>query len=454
MAIVLTIFSGLISLFTFQSGAFAFGREAGNGGDALVCRKGESITSVQFFDVYEGKRRGLGLSLGKPEVPPKEKVRMLLEKFAQISPNRARIYLKWLETFNLKPKDGGDVHFLEKGETLLDINDTGRAIIPKDCVVEQLIIYQEPRFKEDGDYLYTVNSDLFSLLDNDNIAAAILHEFVYREFSGIAFHINSINARYYNEYLISQRIFSLGALQLLDFHRKTSSGYLDLRGMLLQVSAMRKPDVDNENFAFEALGWHDSAKSIGDTQQTANAPMCEAIALPDLSFLVNDEVKPVRHYASRGDVSDTNFYGDKLRPPFSFILNGFDIADSLLVLMQPFWSKPVFDIFGCEGMYAKLQVRRHARAIDPSEGLRRQLCSMREDLAVAFSNRSGTSYVAKIHKYSSDYLGLSVATLKDEMNLVNVKACIAPLEVQKNGRKILESNKLAYEIVQSLLLSR
>lgn len=211
------------------------GGEAGNGGDALVCRdKDNQITSVEFFDVYEARElRKMIPDLGDPKLSPTEKVESMLKSIEGISPTRAALYRKWLSTFFAEAK------FLV-GKTLEDIPDAGPIFYPKECGIEQLIVFREPLFPEDGSEKYLINKDLWDHLDNDNIAVAISHELVYREFTTIVNHPNSVRARYFNSFLFSRKLGMADYKDFTQIHVRSQAGYIDIHGVLAQINLLDK----------------------------------------------------------------------------------------------------------------------------------------------------------------------------------------------------------------------
>src|SRR5580704_18004003 len=76
----------------------AEGREGGNGGTVLMCRKANGKTTYELTDIYEARTRGITPALGAPNLDPKEKLRPILREFAKRSPIRAALYLSWLNS--------------------------------------------------------------------------------------------------------------------------------------------------------------------------------------------------------------------------------------------------------------------------------------------------------------------------------------------------------------------
>jgi hypothetical protein len=182
----------------------ASGRGAGNGGDAVVCRdaKGQ-ISSAELLDYYEGRTiRDLIANAPADRADPLENAEKLIARLDSLDPRRAGLYRMWLKSF------GDEAKFI-KNQTLIDIPDSHHLSFPQGCQVEQLIIQQNPRFKEDPRYL--INEDIYKALPPLSQSGAILHELFLRE--TVLFcapnpdhdDCNSIVARYLNVLLASDK---------------------------------------------------------------------------------------------------------------------------------------------------------------------------------------------------------------------------------------------------------
>lgn len=165
----------------------------GNGGDVVVCPD----RPAEMLDVYEARElRGIGLSMGSPELDPYAKAAAALALLAPHDPQRAETYLEWLREFD------GEAKFKE-GIELVDVPDSLHVFLPRGCALEQIAIQRDPPFEPNVRYI--ISKDLWDLLNADHQAALLLHEIVYRD--AIAHHqTDSINARYFVAYLISGRL--------------------------------------------------------------------------------------------------------------------------------------------------------------------------------------------------------------------------------------------------------
>ncbi|MBI3294563.1 MAG: hypothetical protein HYZ71_07510 [Deltaproteobacteria bacterium] len=235
MLSIRSLLNGTLLVCLVMSAVALAGGEAGNGGDALVCRNavGE-IKTVEFFDVYEARKvRQMVPKLGDPKLSPVAKVELMLKSIEGMSPTRTALYRQWLTTFFT------DAKFL-KAEILDNIPDAGPISYPKECAIEQLIVYREPLFPEDGPEKYLINQDLWDYLDNDNMAVAISHELIYREFTTIVQHPNSVRARYFNSNLFSMKLAVANYPEYTRIHIDAHTGYVDIHGVLAQINLLDK----------------------------------------------------------------------------------------------------------------------------------------------------------------------------------------------------------------------
>lgn len=196
--------------------AFA-SQERGNGGDAIVCNEGKKVT---FYDLFEMKERFHLV----PKIPAgktwQEIAAQLIARLDKINPQRANQFRARLGAFV------SQAEFL-KGVDLIDIPDTGNGFIPKNCVLKQLIVQREPQFP--GEKRYTVDEELWDLLDMENKAALAIHEFILAD-AITDNHSTSESSRYLNGLLVSDSIstFSLKQyilmLQRLGFSKAEAYG--------------------------------------------------------------------------------------------------------------------------------------------------------------------------------------------------------------------------------------
>lgn len=186
-------------LMLLSSVVFA-GNEGGNGGDGIYCPESTTASArVVLLDYFEMNDLVLG-----PSSNEWEKVSFVLKRMARVNPNRARLYEEGLKNFLFETK-------FVRGTRLPDIPDQGNVAFPRKCELRQLAI-QETSYYFGENYhswntirpgRYTIDADLWDLMDADSKAGLILHELIYREGANIRQHKNSRMVREMNRLLSS-----------------------------------------------------------------------------------------------------------------------------------------------------------------------------------------------------------------------------------------------------------
>lgn len=142
------------------------GQGVGNGGDSIYC----SPDKVIFFDLFEAANiYGQKIELGAPELNYLEKIQIVAARNSYVLPYTMNALLVHAESFEERSI------FTEK--PLVDIPDTGEAILPQGCEIRQTIIRNKAH--QTPGKLFLVDKTLWDKLDNDSKAAAVLHEFFY-----------------------------------------------------------------------------------------------------------------------------------------------------------------------------------------------------------------------------------------------------------------------------------
>lgn len=194
------IFIGsFIFLTSLIASAAPHGGSVGNGGDVVSCSNTTNKTEV--FDVYEARAlRGWNLNLGDPQLSAEEKVDLAISRINDnlYTPGMRKLLASYAQDF-------WNEYALVPASTLVDIPDTLELSLPVGCILTQTAIQiKNPSI---FDKRYLINGDIWNTLDNDNKAALILHEVVYR----IAIQQgaqNSIGTRLVNSILFSDKISS------------------------------------------------------------------------------------------------------------------------------------------------------------------------------------------------------------------------------------------------------
>lgn len=184
-----------LSIMTTASTSFSFlgsggGSLVGNGGDAIICKDAQGqIKEAYFFDIYEAKEK-----FQMTIVPPvgntlDEKVHNLIDRVSRIDPMRAWVMKKWYASFKQES-------FFKSGIKLVDVPDTGDAFWPQGCDLAQLVVQTEIDLPLKP-YRYIFSDDIWKILDDQNKAATIIHELLWRE-ARMASHKTSAAIRYFN----------------------------------------------------------------------------------------------------------------------------------------------------------------------------------------------------------------------------------------------------------------
>lgn len=177
----------MISAMFFALQAFAGGVSDG-GGNAVVCYDGNGqITSAEVFDLYEARNLyGFGirnqdskdsLEVAKfaassidhggagtdPSIVVNGQMSLRRE---DMNSNFVRSYVSYIHQY---------MKVLSPGVGLKPIDDSNNIIIPKDCKLVQLAVYQDR-----NDSIF-IDGDIWPTLGNTNKAALLVHEALYKK---------------------------------------------------------------------------------------------------------------------------------------------------------------------------------------------------------------------------------------------------------------------------------
>jgi hypothetical protein len=201
------------------------GNEKGNGGYAVLCAQPpENYKNAELLDFTEGRiLRDLIYNIGSENMTYIEKVNWLINRLANISPNRAEMYRDWFSRFNEESK------FLKNIE-LGDIGDSDHIATPVGCNIKPTINQKTPRIP--GEKRYIINQDIWEQLDESNKAGLILHELIYRELP----QPSSIKVRYYNSIIASTIIEQFTIQQLIQLHIDSDILSLDIQNINVDLS--------------------------------------------------------------------------------------------------------------------------------------------------------------------------------------------------------------------------
>lgn len=179
--------------------AYGTGGQLGNGADAIVCRSGFKFTA-ELLDIYEARvlldkkwspdfysQNYAGeMELARRALGP-------LDEKLKVKSARLREYLGSFQS---------EAVFVPNAN-MTDVDDALQVAIPAGCELVQLVI-QIPNPLA-GQKRYTVNQDVWDMMDDENHAATMLHEVIYRD-QQILGHTDSRWTRYLNALLFSNEI--------------------------------------------------------------------------------------------------------------------------------------------------------------------------------------------------------------------------------------------------------
>jgi len=216
------LLTAILLIISVYLNAFA-GQEAGNGGDGVLC--GDKL---ELFDLYESKikkRFEIDYSQFTSDTTLLEAFTNSLNKIKKLNPSRFEKYLNWYVDFFQES------NFLN--QEIVDIPDSGVIFLPPGCKLVQIAAQEEPTLP--GDFRYVVNNVYWSMLDNFNKAALIMHELIIREMNEQKdlVHSNTKYIRYFNQYVHSKEINSSTQMEYIGYLNKsqieeanTSDGFL------------------------------------------------------------------------------------------------------------------------------------------------------------------------------------------------------------------------------------
>ncbi|MFN7730246.1 MAG: hypothetical protein ACK5P7_13890 [Bdellovibrio sp.] len=150
----------------------------------------------------------------------------LASRLDSFSPLLAKRYHEYINSFF------NETNFVS-GVELVDIPDSNGLIIPVDCKISQLVV-----MVSDGSYgnkRYIINEDLWNLLDDDNKAATLFHEVIYR----LAIETGQNDSRwtrYFNAIVFSDQISRMTANQFSALRKQAYSSRFSYKGFVLAGS--------------------------------------------------------------------------------------------------------------------------------------------------------------------------------------------------------------------------
>lgn len=202
------------------------GDAEGNGGDAVVCVKADGTTTAELLDYFEARTmRGFQIDLGGLELTADQKIELALSRLERFSPHRAKEYREKIARFENEA-------WRPQGMIFRDIPDSAHITLPEGCTIEQVAIQNEPRFKKDP--RYSINQDLWNLMDADSQAGLKLHEVIYSE-AVAAGQKNSVSTRYLNSFLATKDAETITFVDFDELIRLAGFKYSEIAGVKLRT---------------------------------------------------------------------------------------------------------------------------------------------------------------------------------------------------------------------------
>ncbi|MCM2277583.1 MAG: hypothetical protein NDJ89_05855 [Oligoflexia bacterium] len=171
------------------------GNELGNGGDIFYCPNASGAKAI-LVDLYEAQLGGRKLQLGPPHADYRQKVQAILDRWSSRSPFRTELYRQWLETFE------SETLFVRA--QLPNVSDEGIVVIPRGCEIKQIAVQLADANLGTVYKRYTIDLDLWDLMDSDNRAALVLHELIFREAIANRGNPQSLRVRHLNQIMLSE----------------------------------------------------------------------------------------------------------------------------------------------------------------------------------------------------------------------------------------------------------
>lgn len=151
--------------------ARALGDEKENGGDVIFCGP-DGATRLGLLDLYEAQKLFHWQLVPAKGQSTEEIFEERMKAFEGRDPVRAALYRGFMQSFSQEAR------FVPESD-FTDVPDEGFKAPPQGCQLRQIVIqYDKPA--PDGTR-YMINESLWNAISNEDRAALLLHEFIYRE---------------------------------------------------------------------------------------------------------------------------------------------------------------------------------------------------------------------------------------------------------------------------------
>jgi len=144
------------------------------GGDAVVCKTGGEIQSVELLDYFEAEQMGLVLDLGQENLAYEEKVKLVIKRWSKFDPMMTDAFRDELVNFNK------NAAFLDRSY-IIDIDDSAEIISPSNCHLRQIAVSRLDDLAP-GEKKYLVDKKLWSKLSESGKAGLVFHEIFWSHY--------------------------------------------------------------------------------------------------------------------------------------------------------------------------------------------------------------------------------------------------------------------------------
>lgn len=252
------IFLGIL-FFSF-SGIAGGGHVVGNGGYVLECHFND-VTKWLSYDLQEGMILNQLAPKYSSAKSYQEKANNILNRIQKLNPFRSKLYKEWLLKFE------NESQFLELNIDLVNIPDISVGVIPKNCQLRQAVV--QISSPANGENRYLINSTLWRHLDENQKAALVLHELIYREaISEENRHQNSIQVRKFNQWLHSGKLEKMTVQQYIELIQSLQFAQVDAHQIpILLYSFKAKGD---ERIDYPVQFWNSQSVKSAQVYLAAN----------------------------------------------------------------------------------------------------------------------------------------------------------------------------------------
>ncbi len=221
------------------SGKNQISTEVGAGGSGVYCPgKNGARPYFEVLDVYEARKRGMGVDLGGPNLSVDQKLDIAFARLARLSPLRAKRYQKRAHEI-LK-----EAYFFHSGY-LPHIGDEDPADLAAGCKLLQIATRRKPIFENDPEFI--IDWNLFNQLDSDNQTVLLGHETSYDEAGNDYGQTTSRMARGFNSLYFSKRIESMTMKDFFAFLDKIGFLNTDVGGITVPTWSAARDELWGSN---------------------------------------------------------------------------------------------------------------------------------------------------------------------------------------------------------------